>query len=280
MWVRFSPDNKQIVSASADKTIRVWDSENGKLIRTISGHNSWVYTAEYSSDGNSIVSAGGDQTIRIWDATTAEHTDVILKSQDQVNGAMFSPIDDLTLGISFTQTLRLYDGITNNQVFELPVCMDNIYTTNSISSMSFSPNGEQIAIACSSGSGILWNVVDKNSKKLFEGGKGINSIALNSNGNQIVSGDVDGIVGLWDLRTGKEKLQLLGHQDYINSVAFSPDDKLIASAGAGATIQIWDLLTTTETLQLTGGKGAINVVLFISNRNYIAWAGKDTVINI
>lgn len=42
---------------------------------------------------------------------------------------MFSPIDDLTLGISFTQTLRLYDGITNNQVFELPVCMDNIYNS-------------------------------------------------------------------------------------------------------------------------------------------------------
>ena len=47
--VDFSPDGRQIVSASNDHTIRLWDFESGKLIKIIEGHTDDVNSVCFSS---------------------------------------------------------------------------------------------------------------------------------------------------------------------------------------------------------------------------------------
>src|SRR5260370_8765815 len=66
-WVDFSPDGKQVVSASKDQTTRLWDVPTGRSIRVLTGHESWVYCAVFTPDGKKLISAGRDQTIRYWD---------------------------------------------------------------------------------------------------------------------------------------------------------------------------------------------------------------------
>ncbi|MBR6749124.1 MAG: hypothetical protein IKM10_01320 [Bacteroidaceae bacterium] len=67
----FSPDEKYIVSASWDKTIKIWSTENWECIKTLEGHTFWVQSATFSPDpdGKYIVSASWDKTIKIWDTT-------------------------------------------------------------------------------------------------------------------------------------------------------------------------------------------------------------------
>ena len=71
-WVRsaaYSPDGKRIVTASEDKTARVWDASDGKPLAVLAGHTNYVWSAAYSPDGKRIVTASDDKTARVWDAT-------------------------------------------------------------------------------------------------------------------------------------------------------------------------------------------------------------------
>ena len=60
----FSPDGRRIVSASEDKTIRVWNSDTGEMVLgPLEAHMKMVTSAIFSSDGQLIVSASYDDTI-------------------------------------------------------------------------------------------------------------------------------------------------------------------------------------------------------------------------
>ena len=64
--VEFSPDQKLILTASHDNTIKVWDLD-GEMIKTIGNHQDMVRVARFSPDGNYIVSGSNDNKIKIWE---------------------------------------------------------------------------------------------------------------------------------------------------------------------------------------------------------------------
>ncbi|MBI2900872.1 MAG: WD40 repeat domain-containing protein [Planctomycetes bacterium] len=64
--VAFRADGKRIASASKDRTVKVWDVDTGKLLRTLSGHTDRVLSLAWSPDGHSLASGGMDKTVRIW----------------------------------------------------------------------------------------------------------------------------------------------------------------------------------------------------------------------
>src|SRR5262249_947789 len=66
----FSADGSRIVTASMDKTARVWDATTGIVLRTLKGHTDRLYAASFSPDGSRIVTGSADQTARVWDAHT------------------------------------------------------------------------------------------------------------------------------------------------------------------------------------------------------------------
>ena len=64
--VAFSPNGKQIVSGSRDRTIRVWNVATGEQSgEALRGHDDWVRSVAFSPDGKQIVSGSGDRTIRV-----------------------------------------------------------------------------------------------------------------------------------------------------------------------------------------------------------------------
>src|SRR5262249_58849012 len=70
----FSPDGSRIVTASWDKTAKVWDAQTGAEKVPLKGHTGAVYSASFSPDGSRIGTAIWDTTARVWDAQSAAET--------------------------------------------------------------------------------------------------------------------------------------------------------------------------------------------------------------
>ena len=68
---QFSPDGQRVVTASRDKTARLWDAATGNPIGEPMNHEDLVRSAQFSPDGQRVVTASEDQTARLWDAATA-----------------------------------------------------------------------------------------------------------------------------------------------------------------------------------------------------------------
>jgi WD40 repeat protein len=65
--VAVTPDGRRAVSASADDTLKVWDLETGRELRTLEGHTDWISAVAVTPDGRRAVSASADQTLRVWE---------------------------------------------------------------------------------------------------------------------------------------------------------------------------------------------------------------------
>ncbi|MFP4280462.1 MAG: AAA family ATPase, partial [Halochromatium sp.] len=63
--IAFAPDGKQLVTASLDKTARLWD-RHGDPIAILAGHQDRIYRAEFSPDGRWLLTGSRDGSLRIW----------------------------------------------------------------------------------------------------------------------------------------------------------------------------------------------------------------------
>ena len=63
----FTPDSRRLVSASADKTARVWDVAAVRELHVYQWHQSWMTCLAMAPDGLTVATGGEDKTITIWD---------------------------------------------------------------------------------------------------------------------------------------------------------------------------------------------------------------------
>lgn len=103
--VAFSPDGKWLVTASSDKTARIWDAATGKCLHVLSGHEEAVNGVAFSPDGKWVVTASGDRTALIWQAATGRSLMGLGWDNFVRTGVAFSP-----------DGKRIITGTTDGQV--------------------------------------------------------------------------------------------------------------------------------------------------------------------
>ena len=106
----FSPDGARILTASADKTAKLWEAASGRLIVSFE-HQASVYHGAFSPDGTRILTASADNAAKLWDAASGKLIASFVH-QDNIRSAAFSPDGARILTASLDKTAKVWDAAT------------------------------------------------------------------------------------------------------------------------------------------------------------------------
>lgn len=270
----FSPNGKSIVTASVDKTARVWEIESGKTIAELRGHERKVNTAEFSPDGKVIVTASEDKTVRTWNAVTGTIINVLTGHTDAVNNAAFNADGRLVITASSDGTARVWDVSTGRSLMTLTG------HKKWLNSAVFSPDGHWIVTASGDKTARVWNAQTGQNIKTLEHPATVLNVAFSPDGRFVTTASGDNTARLWEVGTWRIALELRGHTDNVNSAEFSGDGRWIVTASKDMTARVWDASTGKPVLDLVGHKSGVNRAVFSPDGKSIATASGDTSVRI
>jgi WD40 repeat protein len=267
----WSYDGKYLVTASSDRTAKIWNT-SGQLLKElksnqvnpIKGNKGQLFGANFSRDGKHILAMSDDNTARIWDRYGKEVA--ILKHQEWVTSASFSPDGKTVITTSekapeetaFTneyggKIARIWD-LSGNLLIELK-------HEARVNQASFSPDGKYILTASDDKTARIWDVSGKLLKTLPVNNGGVRSAYWSLDSQYILTNSDNS--DLWNISGKKIKTFKLENEKFVASEAgFSPDGKRVFIS-THTTTRIFDI--SGKQIAEIGGKQLVDNAGFSPN---------------
>ncbi|MGO6840432.1 hypothetical protein GUK34_28425 [Rhizobium leguminosarum] len=290
-----SPDGQAALSGSWGDTdgrdqfaARIWDITTLRRLGELNGHTGVVQQATFSNDGKMIITASEDTTARIWDLASGRQMRVFQGHKYAVRSAEFSPDVRYVVTGSSDATLKLWDTLSSAAE---PTTIGEF--SNFVTSLAFTSNSKLLLVG--SYPGILSDAGDdplaiyeipsgRKIRVFGQPGDFVRSVAMDGEGTTAVSASFrnedanpqENNAHVWDVATGKEIKQLIGHTGEIFAVAITRDGKLAITGSKDRTARIWDI-ATGKTLVTLSGDGSVNAVAFSPDGKLVLTGSNNNV---
>jgi len=280
--VNFSPKGHQILSASEDKTARIWDAEQGKLQIQLSEHNDGVKYAEFNASGDKVVTASTDKTARLWDLKDQfiqPKPFLIFPHEMAVEHATFAFFKKQWVISRTGNSTILWDTDNERTIFELDSVFElspdeqkllvisgkvvNIFSIDfmfnpkntqpirilphlsKVNFAQFSNDGKRV-ITGSGNTVQIWNITGSSDPISLPHGVPVCHAAFSSDGRKVISA-AGHAAFLWDADSG-ERFITLPHTNPVIHTKFSLDGQKIVTVSEDNKIRVWKISLSTQEL--------------------------------
>ncbi|KAF4742393.1 U5 small nuclear ribonucleoprotein, partial [Perkinsus olseni] len=245
-------EQNKIVSCSADKSVALWDVEEGKRIKKLRGHGAVVNSCQVTRRGVPLVVSGGDDgSIKLWDLRVRR----CVQTRDHQYQVLSVTFDD-------TAT-RIFAGTLDNQILSMDIrkmdAEQNVIELgpehdDSITGLAVSNDGNFLLGNSMDKSVKLWDIrpfVAHDSQRLMhhftrgvqhDSERNLLRVRWSPDDQYFTTGNAKRVVNVWDVRSREILYSLPGHTGSVNEVCFHPSESyVIASASSDRTIYLGEL---------------------------------------
>lgn len=246
--VKWIPSTNHIISASADKTLALWDANKGERIRRYTEHTAVVNACASAKEYPTIFASGSDDcTAVVWDI---RHKRAIqsLYHDYQVTCVSLSHDGQFLFSGGIDNIIRRYDLRKGDSNPDLILKGHS----DTITGLAISPDGTRILSNAMDSSLLCWDirpfVADGSSRILvtYQGAthgaeKNLLRCGWSPDQNFVTCGSADRMVHIWDALSAKQLYYLPGHKGSVNDVIFHPKEPVIASCSTDKQIFLGEL---------------------------------------
>lgn len=263
----FNTDGTRIITASDDKTVRLWDVDTGEVLLTIPADRVTV-----SADGARVVTTQAN-TIQLWDTATSKVL-LTLPSPSASLTLLQANLDGTRIITASEESgiAHLWDTTTGKQL--------SSSEGYSVAAATLSPDGTRIAADRPSrllhSATSLLDAVTGEELLSFPGGEPV----FSPDSAQIATWGSGNTADIWDVATGEPVLTLAGHTADSFVAAFSADSTRIAVANDDNTVRVWDVISKEALLTLRGYTAAVTAIIFSPDGAHIATTSADHTVRI
>ena len=258
--VIITSDSNTLISASDDKTIKVWSLNPPKPHLTFPQQNDDVICVAIAPDNQTLISGDKEGTVQIWNL----HTGKIVQTLSKVHKKCIHTLAISPDGKTFTtgsadKTLQIWNLNSLHRLYTSPK------QNAEVMAVAIAPDNQTLISGDEEGTVQIWSLPTGELLKTLPNvhEKSINSLALSPNGEMFATGSSDKTIKFWNLKTGNW-LQTLNQEGgseeegntSINAIAFCPDNETLISGSEGGkiglgptrvyrggTIRIWNFRT-------------------------------------
>jgi guanine nucleotide-binding protein subunit beta-2-like 1 protein len=244
--VVISSDGQFALSASWDKTLRLWNLATGETTCRFVGHTGDVLSVSFSPDNRQIVSGSRDKTIKLWNTIgDCKYNIVDGGHEEWVSCVRVSPNPSNPVIVSAG-----WDKLV--KVWELTKCKlrtNHSGHTGYINTVTVSPDGSLCASGGKDGITMLWDLNEAKHLYSLDAGDIINALVFSPNRYWLCAATAS-CIKIWDLESKKIVSEL--RPEFLDvgkrsadpqciSLAWSADGTVLFSGYTDNLIRVWQV---------------------------------------